>query len=194
MCRNNLYKFYRQPKPVREMSEDEFEEWYLKYNAIKLTLLNRLSESQNHRCAYCGARVWLTEDDRNGEEKWQRASFDHITPKSRGGNDKLKNLVVACRECNSSRGDQNAYKFFKKITDPNYKHPMPMLKKSVRQKGLNCMALYLISKKFFPEDVERLLIKLGPDYDLGLKRKIPGESYRRRVDRIRRRIINFKIY
>lgn len=184
----HIYKFYKHPKPIQEMSEDEFEAWYFEYNKRKLMLLNRLSESQNHRCAYCSVETWLTENDQNSKEDWQQASLDHVKPKTFGGNDKLSNLVVACRECNSTRGDQNAYQFFKKVTDPNFDHFIPPLKKSVRQKELNLMILYLISMRFFPEDVERMITRLGLDYGLSPKKKIPGQAYRQKLEKIRERV------
>lgn len=44
-----------------------------------------------HTCGYCGSEA---------------DSVDHIIPLSRGGPDKLDNLVAACRSCNTSKGDR----------------------------------------------------------------------------------------
>lgn len=38
-------------------------------------------------------------------------TIDHIIPRSRGGNNRLTNLVLACFECNNSRGNADAYAF-----------------------------------------------------------------------------------
>lgn len=46
-------------------------------------------------CAYCG--VDLCDDTR---------SVDHVIPRVRGGMDHLSNYVLACRECNGSKGDK----------------------------------------------------------------------------------------
>ncbi len=45
------------------------------------------------RCVYCHKRV-----------KAEALTLDHVIPKSRGGTDKMKNLVTACLECNSKKG------------------------------------------------------------------------------------------
>jgi len=44
------------------------------------------------RCSYCDA------DDVDLE-------LDHIIPKSRGGSDNVKNLVLCCRTCNLAKGN-----------------------------------------------------------------------------------------
>lgn len=43
-----------------------------------------------HACRYCGSGDDLT--------------VDHVVPRCRGGSDRLENLVVACRSCNSRKG------------------------------------------------------------------------------------------
>jgi len=43
-------------------------------------------------CAYCGSENDLT--------------LDHITPRSKGGRDRLTNMLCACRDCNISKGHQ----------------------------------------------------------------------------------------
>jgi 5-methylcytosine-specific restriction endonuclease McrA len=45
-----------------------------------------------HRCVYCGA-------SHNGMH------LDHLTPRSKGGEDTPQNLATACRRCNCSRQD-----------------------------------------------------------------------------------------
>ncbi len=51
-----------------------------------------------HRCEFCGATDNL--------------SFDHIIPHSRGGPDNAENLVLACKSCNSSKGDRGLYEWY----------------------------------------------------------------------------------
>ena len=51
----------------------------------------------NHTCAYC-----------MGERGDCVLEVDHITPKSRGGSDRVANLVIACRSCNLSKRNQTA--------------------------------------------------------------------------------------
>ena len=45
------------------------------------------------RCAYCGT------------VKAERYELDHIVPKSRGGTNRVSNLVVACQSCNIAKGN-----------------------------------------------------------------------------------------
>ncbi len=50
-----------------------------------------------HECVFCGSREDL--------------STDHLIPKNRGGDDSADNLVLACRSCNSSRGDKGVFEW-----------------------------------------------------------------------------------
>lgn len=51
-----------------------------------------------HRCVYCGVTGLPLE-------------LDHIHPSSRGGSDRISNLVTACRSCNQRKGNQTAEEF-----------------------------------------------------------------------------------
>ena len=57
-----------------------------------------LLEKFGRRCAYCG---------------WGETAFeiDHVRPKSRGGSDRVSNLVLSCHDCNSAKGDRTAAEF-----------------------------------------------------------------------------------
>lgn len=54
-------------------------------------------------CVYCGLGV---EDDRTGA-----LTLDHVTPHSRGGSNEARNLVTACRRCNSARQARTVREF-----------------------------------------------------------------------------------
>lgn len=49
-----------------------------------------------HRCQYCG------------EQKWP-LTRDHVHPLSKGGRDAWDNVVAACEDCNSRKGDTVGY-------------------------------------------------------------------------------------
>ena len=51
-----------------------------------------IKEKWNYQCAYCGSEENLT--------------LDHITPRSKGGSDRVTNVLCACKECNNSKGHQ----------------------------------------------------------------------------------------
>jgi 5-methylcytosine-specific restriction endonuclease McrA len=50
------------------------------------------------RCVYCGRSEIAFE-------------IDHVVPRSRGGSDRVSNLVLSCHACNSAKGDQTAAEF-----------------------------------------------------------------------------------
>ena len=52
-----------------------------------------IKEHWNYKCAYCESEENLT--------------LDHITPRAKGGNDRITNLVCACDACNKSKGHEH---------------------------------------------------------------------------------------
>jgi hypothetical protein len=52
-----------------------------------------------NQCIYCGAT--------------QNLSYDHLAPRIKGGPDTPDNVVMACRECNSSKGGRGLYEWVK---------------------------------------------------------------------------------
>lgn len=50
-----------------------------------------IKEHWNYQCAYCGSEENLT--------------LDHIIPTSKGGSDRITNLVCACKSCNHDKGN-----------------------------------------------------------------------------------------
>jgi len=57
-----------------------------------------LLEKFGRRCVYCG----------RGETAFE---IDHVVPRSRGGTDRVSNLVLSCHDCNRAKGDQTAAEF-----------------------------------------------------------------------------------
>lgn len=54
------------------------------------------------RCRYCAVLVsWKARRGKNA------ATYDHVIPVSKGGGNSLENVVVACRTCNTSKGDRS---------------------------------------------------------------------------------------
>jgi 5-methylcytosine-specific restriction endonuclease McrA len=58
-------------------------------------------------CVYCGATV----------EDGARLSLDHLTPASRGGQNRPENLVTCCLRCNSSRGNRSVASFVRAVAE-----------------------------------------------------------------------------
>jgi hypothetical protein len=57
-----------------------------------------IKEKWNYECAYC--------------ESYQNLTLDHITPRSKGGSDRVTNVLCACRKCNTSKGHQDWYDWY----------------------------------------------------------------------------------
>lgn len=63
--------------------------------------VRRLRQLDGDRCSYCEK----TMDFRLGNGP-DRAQIEHVYPRSRGGSDGEDNLVLACRICNTTKGDR----------------------------------------------------------------------------------------
>ncbi len=57
-----------------------------------------LLEKFGRRCVYCG----------RGQMAFE---IEHVVPKSRGGSDRVSNLVLSCHECNEAKGNRTAAEF-----------------------------------------------------------------------------------
>lgn len=62
-------------------------------------LRRSLSSCQNHRCCWCGEKC---NEHKNHDLE---ATIEHVIPKDRGGSGHRRNLVMACRRCNTIRGN-----------------------------------------------------------------------------------------
>lgn len=71
----------------------------------------------NNKCAYC--------DNPPIDDK--SLTVDHVRPKSKGGEDRTRNCVPACKECNHSKGSENwiewyqRQSFYKKFNEDRIK-------------------------------------------------------------------------
>jgi 5-methylcytosine-specific restriction endonuclease McrA len=79
-------------------------------NEIPLTKRNVFRRDSN-RCQYCG-------------KIGGNMTADHVVPRSQGGDDTWENLVCACAECNSRKGDKPPYlaglRLLRKPKKPHY--------------------------------------------------------------------------
>lgn len=89
---------------------------------VKIILL---SGEQNHRCCYCGNSMTYHDFCRKGPAPRNAMTRDHVIPKSYGGCGYHRNIVIACIQCNSLRGNIHAYVFHRlmeewKKRDPDF--------------------------------------------------------------------------
>lgn len=61
---------------------------------------------RNRRCYWCGKE--LAKNGRN-------CTLDHIFPRSRGGQNTIDNLVLACGSCNMSKGSKSTEEWLQAI-------------------------------------------------------------------------------
>lgn len=54
-------------------------------------------------CHWCGRETF--EREPGFRKRFDDATLEHLTPRSRGGTDAQANLRLACRDCNEARGN-----------------------------------------------------------------------------------------
>ncbi len=58
-------------------------------------------------CYWCGVSVIFGKrDEQTAETRNRFATRDHLIPVSKGGHSRAFNLVIACQQCNSIRGNE----------------------------------------------------------------------------------------
>ena len=67
-----------------------------------------LCEAQNWRCCYCHMPVEVYV---GVPTKQHTATFEHVIPLTKGGSDKLDNIVIACFLCNMARNMYSAERY-----------------------------------------------------------------------------------
>jgi 5-methylcytosine-specific restriction endonuclease McrA len=89
-----LAKFDTQLMQNPEISGVEYQRGELLGWEVRAYLL----EKWGRRCAYCGTENVPFE-------------IDHVTPRDRGGSDRVSNLALACHDCNQAKGNRTAEEF-----------------------------------------------------------------------------------
>lgn len=77
----------------------------------------RLSEAQNHRCAYCHKSMDVSDKENYNND--DVATIEHVIRKVDGGLDFEDNLVAACKKCNGGRFATPALNYYGRI-NPDY--------------------------------------------------------------------------
>jgi 5-methylcytosine-specific restriction endonuclease McrA len=75
---------------------------------VKFSRQNVLARDR-WKCQYCGEQHQTSE-----------LTFDHVTPRSRGGRTEWENIVMACQECNAKKADKTPSEVGLKLR----KHPV----------------------------------------------------------------------
>ena len=62
---------------------------------IRFSKAKRIILRDNSCCRYCGKKLKIDE-----------ITFDHVIPKSKKGKINIENLAIACRKCNTIKGEE----------------------------------------------------------------------------------------
>ena len=78
------------------------------YKAQSGALFQDLWQRQNGLCALCGQSMMRNRFEAPHARVWakQRATLDHILPRSKGGKDTAENLQLAHARCNKIKGNR----------------------------------------------------------------------------------------
>ncbi len=94
-----LVKFDTQKLVDPEISGIEYQQGEL----FGYELRAYIQEKFNHKCVYCGKADY--------ENHGLRYEIDHIQPRSKGGSNRVTNLVYSCEPCNKAKGNKTAREF-----------------------------------------------------------------------------------
>lgn len=89
-----LVRFDMQLMENAEVSGIEYQQGELQGYEVREYLLEKFGR----KCSYC-------------KKEGVPLEIEHITPKSRGGSNRISNLCLACHECNMEKGTQTAAEF-----------------------------------------------------------------------------------
>ncbi len=59
---------------------------------------------KRRQCFYCGKRL-----------AFHLATVDHVKPLSKGGYDRMSNVVISCGDCNRAKGNKDIMEFLKSL-------------------------------------------------------------------------------
>jgi len=78
-------------------------------------LVKKMFDAQNGNCGYCGVPMFIKSEvplQYYNANKKMVATFEHITPRSKGGYYTLENGAACCNQCNTMRGNMPLEVFF----------------------------------------------------------------------------------
>ena len=100
-----LNKFDTQKIHNSEISGVEYQRGTLYGFEVRECLLQKYS----YTCVYCQKSAFHI-----GKPTNIRLEIDHVVPRSKGGSDRVNNLVLACHCCNQNKGNQSLQEFLKR--------------------------------------------------------------------------------
>jgi len=143
---------------------------------IRRQRLIRLSGEQNHQCCYCGQKTWHPEINDGGDvnqSRRRRATIEHIVPQTNGGGEGKHNLIMACAQCNNSRGELPLEDFVALISNdgvtPLSVRARRILKKERKRKSnkgkmkaIKTFRLIIIGALYYPVMFDKAIKEIKP--------------------------------
>lgn len=123
----------KMPAVVRELTR------YRRKNAVKFSPENVYIRDRG-RCQYCNQVIAR-----------QKATYDHVLPRSQGGKTKWDNIVISCLTCNQKKRNRTPEQAgMKLLTDPVHPTSLP-----------NVSRLKFIWRKGMPDEWKSCLMSIG---------------------------------
>lgn len=107
---------------------------YDKIPVIKVRLTRKnIFARDNHSCMYCGKR-----------KSMKQLNFEHVIPKAKGGKESWENIVCACFDCNTKKGNRTpreaGMRLIRKPFEPKY---VPTFRVHIRDKRYSSWKSFL---------------------------------------------------
>lgn len=111
---NHLHRYFPIKKIIIELAEFDIQKiedpnisgnQYQQGTLYGYNIRNYLLEKHQHKCFYCNKDVSTFE-------------VEHMTPKAKGGSNRIDNLTLSCHDCNRKKGTLTAEEFIKQTMSP----------------------------------------------------------------------------
>lgn len=109
-----------------------------RWNIHDLLEFNVEKIKQNNYCWYCGKEMRSSD-----------LTKDHVFPRSKGGNNDMDNIIMVCKNCNSSKGNTDLFEWYCEI-----RHEWPPI--HILAHYLKNIYLYAIDNNLMDKHLEEL--------------------------------------
>lgn len=93
----------------------------MKKGLSKKKILDSLVKQQKNRCYLCEELI-VVYSYNGGRQENNKATIDHVVPRSKGGANEISNMAAACFECNQIKDSHVMPKTRKAILNQEKKH------------------------------------------------------------------------
>lgn len=119
---------------------------------------------EHARCCYC--REKLTRLKEGGDRNEFVATYEHVIPRSKNGDNSKENLKLCCQRCNNLRGNMELeiFDFFARtVIHSQPLTPTPILRKSLKQFIESLAAIAVRNRKEANKAASHALLLIAHD-------------------------------